>query len=545
MSRQHYEENKIRPHILTTALYFAVVIMMLYQMILNRIYDNKGAFFTSLPIALYSLFYTLYVFAVQKAVYVMVRVRARRSQYLNAQSNMRRSLSVFAIGAIFAGAAIILGSYVIATKVLYAERTFFPVLISGISILFLGSSGVIRGYLQGVGYTKPIVISDLLVSISSMVFGVIASLILYNYGLKVNNLFHVDDLSSAYGSVVALFGILLGSIIGFIQNIISYNLRRHEIEEFVKSGAPRYLDNKNDVLIGVRPIIYLYCTPAIVAIFDQCFYCIYNGLTGADADFITNYGIYSGKIIVVVIFVSLLCCIPFIKDWNRVMARIERDEFGAARDRYRKLLRFSNMIYIPASVFCFCVPGTIIVSLFGKSSKEANSLMMLAAIAIYLVTFGMVFSWHLNHIGKAMLFSVNLTLALIVNVIATIVFVVLLKMGIMGIALANVIGVGIYDALCLWMLNRMLRHRPDYIREFLIPFVASALSGLLAFLLNNLLVNVVGDVLTLIVCLIIFWFLYMILMIVTRCIRTSELSNIPMGKLFRGISESIQGRGSN
>ena len=252
-------------------------------------------------------------------------------------------------------------SYLISQRLLGAGRGFFQLIIAGAAILFLGPQGVLRGYLQGIGYTKPIVISDMLIALTSAVSGIIAVVILYGYGLKVNELFHVDEFSAVYGSLGMMAGILLGSIVGFVQIIVSYMLRKKEIAEFVKSGAPRYLDNKNDVLTTIRPLLLLYCTPALMTFADQCVYVFFTMKKHPDVDYMTNYGIYAGRILTSIIMISMLCCVPFIKRWNQVMARIERDELEGARSRYKGLMKLFNSLVIPASIFVLAMSDTFIV----------------------------------------------------------------------------------------------------------------------------------------------------------------------------------------
>ena len=92
--KTYTEEKRIRPDILTAALYWSVVIMMLYNIISVRIFGDKGAYFSTGPLTLYFFLYISFVLAVQKAVYIMVRLRARRSQFINAEINMQRSLDI-------------------------------------------------------------------------------------------------------------------------------------------------------------------------------------------------------------------------------------------------------------------------------------------------------------------------------------------------------------------------------------------------------------------------------------------------------------------
>ena len=57
--KTYTEEKRIRPDILTAAVYLAIAVMMLYAVICQRIYGDKGAFFTAAPLSFYMFFYCL------------------------------------------------------------------------------------------------------------------------------------------------------------------------------------------------------------------------------------------------------------------------------------------------------------------------------------------------------------------------------------------------------------------------------------------------------------------------------------------------------
>ncbi len=530
------EEKRIRPDILTASVYLSVAAMMAFIIVCQRIYGDKGAFFSAGPLTVYLFCYCSLVISVQKAVYIMVRLRARRSQYLNAEANMHRSMRVFGVAGLLLGTVCIVLCFTISKRLFGADRDFIQMIIIGVSILFLGVQGVLRGYLQGIGYTRPIVIADLLIAVVSFVSGTIAVGILYNYGLKVNDLFHSDEFSAVYGSTGMMIGILIGSMAGFIQIVVSYNLRKNEIANFVKSGAPRYLDNKNDVIAGIRPILLLYSTPVLVVLIDQCVYTIFTGKMHADVDMMNNYGIYSGRILSTVILISIICCLPFVKNWNRVMARIERDELEGARERFRRLVRYSNMLFIPVSVFIFALSDTLQVSFFGKSSDLAGVLMMYGGISVFLCCFAIMIAWLLSHMGKSLVVILNTALCLGIHVAALIVFMMILDRGLYGVFFSLNLAILAFDAMGFFMISKMLKYSQNHLRIVLFPFAAAAGSGLVVFFINKLLVNLIGDILTLIVCIFVFYVIYMLILVFSGCLRGHELRRIPFGTLFAGFS---------
>ncbi len=537
--KSHIEENRIRPDILTLAVYLSVILMMIYGIVSQIVFGDKGAFFSAGPFFIYAFFYMGVVLAAQKAVYVMVRLRARRSQYLNAQSNMQKTIRVLAISTLVLGLLIIAGSYGLAVYILGTPRAFFQLAIVGAAVVFLGGQGVVRGYLQGIGYTRPIFMADLIISAVSFVTGLIAMIILYRYGLKVNDLFHVDEFSAVYGSCGMMIGIFFGALAGFIQSLVSFNLRKAEIDTFVKSGAPKYLDNQNDVIASIRPHLLLYISLPLMALVDQIFYVVFTMKKHEDYDYITDFGLYSGRIMTTVVVLAIVGCMFYVKKWNRVMARYERDELEGARDRYKNTLRYFNMLLLPVSLFTVAAPGTVLGIFFGKSSELANHLMIPGGLAVYFLAAAIMHSWLISHMGKSVVIIVNTGISFGVHILGLVLFVMVFDLGVMGLCLSSLLSLIVYDALSQVMILRILKLRLNWRMALLRPLAASAVPGLLVFFINKLLVGVIGEVLTFILCLVIYWGLFMVVMIATKGIRYHELSRIPLGSLFKNVSRMI------
>ncbi len=538
--KTYTEEKRIRPDILTSTVFWSICIMMLFNIISVRIFGDMGAGFCCVPNTLFFLLYISFVLAAQKSVYVMVRLRARRSQFLNAETNMKRSMRMFSVAGIILGVLIGFGSFNFARNLLGSGKAYFQLIVVAVSLVLLCPQGVLRGYLQGLGYTKPIVISDLLISVTSFVSGGIISGIMYSYGKKVNDLFHGDEYSAIYGASGMMLGLLIGSFIGLIQIIVSYSLRKKEIAEIVKNGAPRYLDNKNDVYTSIRPIEYLYASALLMLLVDNLFFNYLQMKDGNNDAMIGAFGAYGGRIVSFVILVAFLCCIPFVKSWNRVMARVERDEIEGARDRLKKLLHFTYMLLIPVFTAIFVLADTIQVAIFEKSTSEISAIFRLAAILIVLLSIGVLVSWLLNHMGKKLLTTINLTVGWAVHIGLLVLLSIVLGHDLYTIIISEIVTFLIYDIMCMFMILKMLKLHSNILLNIGIPFLASGVAGLILLALDRILINVIGEILTLLISVIVFAIIYVLLMVVLRGIRTHELETVPLGRFFISFSSRVQ-----
>ena len=56
--KKYYEEKRIRPDVLTAAVYCSIIILMLYEVVAIRIYGEKGAGYSAGSLAIFFAFWT-------------------------------------------------------------------------------------------------------------------------------------------------------------------------------------------------------------------------------------------------------------------------------------------------------------------------------------------------------------------------------------------------------------------------------------------------------------------------------------------------------
>jgi len=538
--KKYYEEKRIRPDVLTAAVYWAIIILMLYEVVAIRIYGEKGAGYSAGSLAIFFAFYCSFVLAVQKAVWVMVRVRARKSQYKNAEENMKKSIKIFSITGVAVTVLFTVIGINFSELLLGSDRGSFQFVISALSVLFLCIQGVIRGYLQGVGYTKPIVVSDILMAGVAFLVGTIFSAVMYRYGLKVNELFHIDEFSAVYGSTGMILGLFVASIVGLVHTFVSFYVRRNELEEIGKRGAPRYVDSKNDVMSGLRPIVFMYASPGLALLIDQIFYMIHHRSVGSKADPIYNYGIYAGRTIPLIIFFSLICCLPFLIDWNRIRARFERDEPENAGDKLSMFVKHFIELTVPVALFVFTLASSIDTIVFWKGNEFSVELLRVASVLVIIVPFAIFFSWILFHAGKSILIVVELGITWLVHIAALFVCASVGNIGLYGVLIPVIVSFLVYDILSLLVFKKMLKTKYSLAANFGRTLSAAAVAGFVVFIIDMLTVKKIGEILTFIICLPVFYCIYIALMVMLGGIDDRELRSIPFGKYFRSLPVLIK-----
>lgn len=222
------------------------------------------------------------------------------------------------------------------------------------------------------------------------------------------------------------------------------------------------------------------------------------------------------------------------------MARVERDEIEGARDRLKKLLHFTYMLLIPVFTAIFVLADTIQVAIFEKSTSEISAVFRLAAILIVLLAIGVLVSWLLNHMGKKLLTTINLTVGWVVHIGLLVLLSIILGHDLYTIIISEIVTFLIYDIMCMFMILKMLKLHSNILLNIGIPFLASGVAGLILLALDRILINVIGEILTLLISVIVFAIIYVLLMVVLRGIRTHELENVPLGRFFISFSSRVQ-----
>ena len=115
---------------------------------------------------------------------------------------------------------------------------------------------------------------------------------------------------------------------------------------------------------------------------DNIFYNLVLIKNDKAQDMIASYGAFAGRVESFMIMIAFLTCIPFIKSWNRVMPRIERDELEGARDRLKRLLHFGSMLFVPVTIFMFIAAKEIQIAFFGKYSSLIDGMPQIGAFVM-------------------------------------------------------------------------------------------------------------------------------------------------------------------
>ena len=130
--KTYTEEKRIRPDILTGAVYWSLVLILVFNILIVRICGDKALGFGIGPLFTYYVFYSFFVLSVQKAVWAMVRLRARRSQFINADSNMKKSLRIFSVVGIALALIVAFGAFSFTKNIFANTRGYFLYIIVAI-----------------------------------------------------------------------------------------------------------------------------------------------------------------------------------------------------------------------------------------------------------------------------------------------------------------------------------------------------------------------------------------------------------------------------
>ncbi|WP_029321482.1 hypothetical protein [Butyrivibrio sp. AE3004] len=535
------KKMRIRPDIvLSSGMIFIMAIMALLVVFFD-LTGADGVGFLAAPIALFMIAYCVFICAFETTTREMVRMRLSRNQMLSARKNVKQLMVIsFCVGVVV---SIIIAALaiVIAEFVFHSPRSFYVLLLVSPAFLFLSVQGVLRGYLSGSGYALVSIISDVILTLVTVITTLILSNTVYDYGKKVDALMHVNDIAPAYGAIGAALGISLSSFISFIFVIIMVILRKNDLQDLSGDSVKVVAGQKNECVGDLIVNCLIAATSGFLLFIDECVYLNVAHKIHPDENNIDNWGIYIGQCVAVVVFFVFITSLPFVKSWYSVHISIVKKDYKSARLRLQNLVHFEAMLIFPLVIWIMILAKTFNTVVFGKSN-EAGIDMVILSIPVVIPGAVTVFqSFLLKQLKNKVVMLSNLIIGVIVHLAVLFLMSYVGGFGIHASIAAFAAMFIVQGVLGIFEIKVMLDAKMQMVRNILMPLLAAVGSGLVALMLDRLLVNVIGEILTLIIALVLSFILYMLLLIILRSVNRYEIERMPLGDYFALVSDKLYG----
>ncbi|WP_160559205.1 polysaccharide biosynthesis C-terminal domain-containing protein [Parablautia muri] len=532
--------RKPRKDYYTAITWIALIGTLIFRIPLVRMMGDKGIAYFGVANEIYLAVAGALSYGLSEAVSVLVRYRLRRGQIKGAGKVLGSALCIGGGIGLILTFIVGLGGQSLAEKLFHVPLSGMAVRLMAPAMLFSVLTGVLKGYFQGNGSKLPAMHSELLHMIFLFLGGLIGTLILHRYGVKVSALLQNEDYAAAYGAMGASIGLLAASVLSFFYMLILYSIFRRNQSKQAQEG--REVQRGQDS--GFRILYMLMGTGLVYGIYffgfhvlpllDQ--YLLFS--SGSDA-YITQWGAYYGRCLVVTGIVCgaihMVCLAPM----KRIVAGMERGDQLLAKERLGILLHQCAVISIPVAVILAVLAENILDLLFKGNNGQAAMWVQVWCVAIVLEIFASAFMEIFICGRKAKIAAAIGAITLLLHVGSALLFLKIAKLGILAIVIALIVFYGAAAVLGFLAVSRIYQYRQEWIRTFGVTLIASAVAGLAALLLNKVLLSLLGAVPSLVICILVGAAVYMVLLVVLRAFESGELEEMAGGRLLMMLADLL------
>lgn len=386
------------------------------------------------------------------------------------------------------------------------------------AVVCVGCLAAFRGYAQGHSNMTPTAVSQIIEALCKLVIG----LGLAVYALKIGK----NDTEAA---AAAILGVTVGTVLALAYMAVNYfrNPTRREKTADVPEERGTILKQLLSIAI---PITLSASMVSIITLIDTSFVQgrLQSALGYTLEEMRVTYGTYSSGMNLYNLPSSFMTALT-ISVIPSVSGALTRKDYAAASRITNSSLRVTALLAFPMGFGLWAMATPIMALLYPKyDSVLGGSLLSVLGIASIFVCVTLLTNSILQAHGFISLPVVTMLVGGVAELIVDYNLVAIPSVNIHGAPIGTVVCFGIPALLNLWILSRVLRQPPNYLKIFLKPLLASLLMGFCAKGIYALL-SPLGNRLALlgaILCAVIF---YGLLVIFLRIITREDLLLLPKG----------------
>ena len=423
-------------------------------------------------------------------------------------------------------AVIFFGADWFAKSFLHIPEAAYPMRALAPTVWIVSYLGVCRGYWQGHSTMVPTALSQVVEQIVNALVSVGAAWILIRFASEKQ---YTDRISRAWGAMGGTIGTGSGAFAALMVFLILFFLRRDRLKAAIREDTSAFGEITKALILTVVPVILSTAIYNICSILDNAFYGHSMFALGLQDRTAADYGIYTTKykiLINVPVMVANSVATSLIPALSRANSA---GDMKKVHENISSVIRFSMIVAIPSAVGLAVVADPLIPLMFGPSDRAV--VMMHAGCAA-------VVFYSLSTVTNAILqgtshMKVPVEHALMSVLIHTVILVFLLrvaKIGIFGVVMADMCFSFSMCVLNGISLSKLLHHRQEYRRTFLMPLGCALIMGAMTLAVKKGMMAAVGSRSLCILTAIPFAVaVYAFLLIRSGTITEEELKHFPKG----------------
>lgn len=553
----------VQGSILAAAGILVRIIGMLYRMPLNDIIGKQGNGYYTSAYNVYNILLILSSYSMPVAVSKMISSRLARGEYKNCGRILRAGLLYATVTGAMAAAALWFGADTFAGLIKtpfsrYALKTLAP------TIWIMAYLGVLRGYFQGTGTMVPTAISQILEQIVNAIVSVVAAGMLFQVGEGYNGAYGAQEYSYAFGAAGGTIGTGAGALTALLFFLMLTAARGREavLEATAESEGPgeggpgkngrprrsRRVESYGRLMyvltITVLPIVVSSAIYNCSNVVDNYFFGQGMDKLGYSASEIAiSWGALGQYQLLfnIPVAVSNALSSSLIPSLTRAVSKGDRKQ---SLTRIQAAIRFSMLIAIPAAVGIAVLANPVCNLLF---AREDNTLLvrltMVGAAAVVFFSLSTVTNAVLQGLNRMEAPVRHAAVSLAVHVAVLKALLMVLKLGIYSVVLANMLFALLMCTLNGGTIARHIGYRQEYRKTFVLPLECALLMGAAAWavyrgvaliLPASMFRGRLGMAMVVLPAVVVAMAVYAVLLVKLKAVDEKELKEMPMGtKLVR------------
>lgn len=507
--------------------------VLIFRIPLAHLIGDKGVAYFGMANEIYFVIAGTVAFGLSEAVTVLVKYRVKREQFKSTRWVLNGALVtggiIGAVFSIFFGTA----GHFAAKNIMHMPLAGLAVTMMAPAMFFFILTNVLRGYFQGNGSRVPSIHSQILHLIFLFVGGLIGTVLLRGYGVKVSALLQNEDYARAYGAMGASIGFLSASILCFFHALILYLIYKSSLKKQMSREIQKNKDSGFRIVhmllgTGVIYSLYFFLFNALPLV-DQYLVFFFGA---AEDGIVSAWGAYYGKCLVLIGVIGGLIHISCLGTVRRTVGYMDRQEYRVAREKLGILIHQCAAAVIPSAVFLAVFAENILGLLYPSVDSQTVIWVQLSSVVLVFFTYTLVFIEIFIKSRKMKYAVLTGSGAMILHIGILFFLLKTTKLGITAVLISNIIFYVITSVVGFLLISRFYQYRQEWMKSFAVTIVDSCIAGVIAMLLNKVFTPMIGMTASLISCLLTVIVVYIILLVVTRAFRREELEEIPGGKIL-------------
>ena len=383
------------------------------------------------------------------------------------------------------------------------------------AVMFVSSNSVLRGYFTGLGSLKSTSISEIIEQFFNCVLSIL--FVYMTVGNKTEIMAAAGNLSTSCAALIS---------VGYM--ISHYFLKRRYIKNDCLTQTVPTENEPTSKLI--KTIVYLAVPAAFASLVSTLSSNIdsitVNNYTGN----VEAFGLLS-KTETLTHMPLALSATLYIAIVPVISALIKTGDTSGAQKKLSGTLFLSNIIIFPCAAGFIVLAGPIL-SLLYPAAPHGALLLQLQTVAMIFSAITYVLNGVFYGLGKQKYPAVILLLGTLIKLVLNIVFLKVFSMDVSSAVVSTIIYQAFVTVVEVIFLNKFIKIKLDFIKQFLKPLVSTVIMGALVYGVYSLLSNILSSNICTVISVFAGVVIYFLSLLLMRTLSKEDFLMLPKGELL-------------